>query len=144
MTSVDRIPHWISAVGWAHAGCLAALGVGCHVAPQALFGDSAWIPMARFAVGLLGAALLALAFFLVLALRAAYAPTVRLALLAAVVFDVQAPILLSLHPASYDFLATDIGIPWMLVPLVVIFGLAVPLVVALSSLNTRRAREQRA
>jgi hypothetical protein len=142
MNVVDRIPNWISALVWAHAGCFAALGAGCYVAPQAIFGNSAWIPMASFGVGLLAAALLAIALFLVLTLRSANAQTVRAALFAAAAFDIQVPILLSLHPASYDFLAADLGIPWMLVPLVVIFGMSVPVIIALPSLKTRHPQGQ--
>jgi hypothetical protein len=135
LNSFDRTPSWIGAIVWVHAGCFALLGIGCHVAPQAIFGQSAWIPMARLTAALLAAALLAIAVFLVMAVRAAGRSTLRLALLTALAFDVQVPIVLSLHPAVFEFLHVDRGIPAMLVPLAVVFGLAVPAILALSALK---------
>jgi hypothetical protein len=108
---------WPATVAWAHALLFLAFAIACYLAPQSVFGDAAWQPLARLAVGLLAAALLALAVVLIGALRSASPRALRLALYAVLVVDVQVPVLLSLRPAVFEYLERDLGIPWLLVPL---------------------------
>ena len=110
-------PAWPAAVAWAHALLFLAFAIACYLVPQSVFGDAAWLPLARLAVGLLAAALVALAALLIGAVRSASTRALRWALLAVLVVDVQVPVLLSLHPAAFDYLERDLGIPWPLVPL---------------------------
>ena len=110
-------PAWPAAVAWAHALLFLAFAIACYLVPQSVFGDAAWQPLARLAVGLLAAALVALAALLIGAVRSASPRALRWALLAVLVVDVQVPLLLSLHPAGLEYIDRDLGIPWPLVPL---------------------------
>ena len=107
---------WPAAVAWAHALLFLAFAVASYVAPESVFGDAVWQPLARLAVGLLAAVLVALAVVLIGAVRSASPRALRRALVAVLVVDVQVPVLLSLHPAGLEFIERELGIPWFLLP----------------------------
>ena len=134
MTESHRGPTWPKTLAWAHAILFLAFAGACYLAPQVTFGDAAWQPLARLAVGLLAATLVSLAVVLIGAVRSGPPRTLRLALFAALAVDVQVPVLLSLHPAVFDYLEREIGLPWFLVSLT-LFGLVAVTVVSLSSLR---------
>ena len=136
MSEAHRGPTWPKALAWAHAILFMAFAGECYLAPQAVFGDAAWQPLARLAVGLLAATLAALAVVLVGAARSGPPRTLRLALFAALVVDVQVPVLLSLHPAALEYLERDIGAPWFSA------SLACILLVALTVLGVSSLRAQ--
>ena len=136
MTDPRKTPGWETTLAWAHALLFLALAASCYLVPQAVFGDAAWQPLARLAVGLLAATLVALGVVLIGAVRSGDPRTLRLALLAALVVDVQVPVLLSLHPASLEYLERDIGVPWFSASLACIV-LAALTVVGLSSARPR-------
>jgi hypothetical protein len=118
-------PPWPAAAAWAHAVLFLVFAIACYLAPQSVFGDAAWQPLPRLAVGLLAAALLALAVVLIGALRSASPRALRRALLAVLVVDVQVPVLLSLHPAGLEYIERDVGIPWPVAPLLFVALVAV-------------------
>ena len=120
MTEPLRTSGWAPTLAWIHAAVFLAVAAGCYLAPQALFGDAAWLQMPRLAVGLVAAALVALAVVLLGAVRSRDPRTLRLALLGALVLDAQVPVLLSLHPVVFEFLGRDVGLPWFAVSLAVI------------------------
>jgi hypothetical protein len=136
MNDEHTTPAWGTTLAWAHALLFLALAAACYLAPQAVFGDAAWQPLARLAVGLLAATLVALAVVLIGAARSGLPGTLRLALLAALVVDVQVPVLLSLHPAALEYLERDIGVPWYSASLACIALVAVT-VLGVSSLRAQ-------
>ena len=137
MTDAHPTPAWGTTLAWAHALLFLALAAACYLAPQAVFGDAAWQPLARLAMGLLAATLAALGVVLIGAVRSGLPRTLRLALLAALVVDVQAPVLLSLHPAALEYLERDVGVPWFSASLACIVLVAVT-VMGVSSLRAQQ------
>ena len=127
MTITDRARGWATSLAWLHAGLFSAIALACYVSPETVFGDSAWLPLARLAVLLFAAALTASAIVLAGSAWSGSARQLRLALLSALVLDVQAPILMLSQPASLEYLEADLGVSWFAVPLlfVVIVGLTV-------------------
>jgi len=103
---------------WVHVLVLGVIAAACYIAPEMPFGESAWLPLARFAALLLAAALAALVILLIGSALSRRRSRVALALLAALAFDVQVPILAFSQPASLEYLHTGLGIPWFVVPLV--------------------------
>ena len=137
MTDERTTSGWGPTLAWVHALLFLAAAASCYLAPQAVFGDAAWQPLARLAVGLLAATLVALAVVLIGAARSGASRTVRLALLAALLVDVQVPVLLSLHPASLEYLERDVGVPWFSASLACIVLVAVT-VMGVSSLRAQQ------
>ena len=129
MTIENRASRWATTLTWVHAGLFGAIALACYSSPETVFGTSAWMQMPRVAVQLFAAALAACTIVLIGSARAGSRPQVRLALLAAVVIDVQVPILAFSHPAALEHFEHGLGIPWFLVPVlfVVIVGLTTPL-----------------
>lgn len=101
---------------WLHAGIFAAIAAACYVAPETAFGEAAWLPLARLAVLLLGAALLAVVVLLAGAALGGNPRQIRQALLAALIIDVQVPVLLLAQPASVEYWHRDLGIQWFAIP----------------------------
>lgn len=118
MNGVDnRASQWATKLAWVHAIVFGAIALACYLSPETAFGETAWLPLARMAVLLFAAALTALAIVLVGSARAGDLRHVKLALLAALVLDVQIPILVASLPASVEYLHSHVGIPWFVVPL---------------------------
>jgi len=128
-TSEHRASRWATRLAWGHAALFGAVALACYVSPETAFGSSAWLPLARFAVLLLGAALASSAIVLAGSARSGSARQIRLALLAAVVLDAQVPILAFSQPASFEHFQHDLGIPWFIVPglFIAIVSITVPL-----------------
>jgi hypothetical protein len=101
-----------------HAYLFGAIAVACYAAPEVVFGNAAWLQLPRLAVLLLAAALVALTIVLIGAVRSGTPQQVWLALLAALVLDLQVPIMILSQPASVEHFEADLGIPWFIVPLV--------------------------
>jgi hypothetical protein len=116
-----------SVLVWGHGVLYASAAVVCYLAPRAVFGDTAWLPLAGLAVGLFAAALLALAVLMMGCARIGTIRHIRLALLAALILDIQVPILMGLFPASLEHFQVSLGMPWFLVPVafIVIAGATV-------------------
>src|SRR6478609_1902407 len=55
MTITDRPRGGAASLAWLHAGLFSAIALACYVSPETVFGDSAWLPLARLAVLLLAA-----------------------------------------------------------------------------------------
>jgi hypothetical protein len=77
--------------------------------------------------------MLAVAMMLASAALSGNPRQVRVGLLAALVIDVQAPILLLAHPAAIEYWDHDFGIHWIVVPHVflILFGVCAYAVLAL-------------
>jgi hypothetical protein len=103
---------------WVHVFVFAAIAGACYLAPEIPFGDSAWLPLARFAAFLLAAALSGLVTMLIGAALSGSKRAVAPALLVALVFDAQVPIIAFSQPASLEYLHTGLGIAWFVVPVV--------------------------
>ena len=138
MTEKSPLSGWAAALAWLHAAIFLAVAALCYLAPEALFGDAAWLQMTRLAVGLLAAALVSLSVVLIGTVRSGSHLPLRLALWATLVFDVQAPILLSLHPVVFEYVERDLGIPWFL-PSLALVALVSVTVLGLSTLRQRDA-----
>ena len=135
MTTAHPTSRWPSTLAWAHAMLFGAIALACYASPETLFGASAWLQLPRLAAQLLGAALLAFTIVLIGCARSGSPPHIRLVLLAAVVIDVQVPILSSSQPAALEHFEAGLGIPWFVVPMLfaVMVGVTAPLL-------TRRLR----
>jgi hypothetical protein len=105
-------------LAWVHALLFGALAAACYVSPETVFGDSAWLPLPRLAVLMFAAALTALALVLIGSARSGSLRELKLALLAALVFDAQLPIAMFAQTASLEHVEANLGIPWFVVPLV--------------------------
>ena len=101
-----------------HAFLFGAIAVACYAAPEAVFGGAAWLPLPRLAVLLFAAALVALTIMLIGSARSGTPRQIWLALFAALVLDLQVPIMILSQPASVEHFEVDLGIPWFIVPLV--------------------------
>jgi hypothetical protein len=74
---------------------------------------------------LFAAALTTTALMLAVSALSGSLSQIRTALLATLLLDVQAPVLIFSQPAALDYLEADLGIPWFAVPLtfIVLVGL---------------------
>jgi hypothetical protein len=122
---------------WVHVVLFAVIAVACYLSPETPFGESAWLPLSRLSALLFAAALTAIVIVLIGSARSGNARAESLGLLAALVLDVQIPILMFSQPASLEYLQSKVGVPWFAVPLVsfVMVGLTVQ---CLSRLNRER------
>jgi hypothetical protein len=104
-----------------------ALAFACYVSPETVFGEGAYLPLPRLAVLAFAAVLAALVLVLIGSARSGTGRELKVALLAALVLDGQAPILMFSQTASLEHLEADLGIPWFVVPLlfVVLVGTTV-------------------
>jgi hypothetical protein len=116
MTIQARPGRLAMTLTWLHALLYVTIAAACYVAPEVPFGDAAWLPLARLAVLMLAAVLVALAVVLIGATLSANTRQVRTALFAALVIDVQVPVLLLAHPASVEYWHRDLGIRWLMIP----------------------------
>jgi len=130
-------PSWISGILAGHGLVAFAMALVCYLSPEGLFGDTAWLPFGRFAAALLGAALITLGCLWWGAARAGEGSIAKLALFGALVFDVQLPILMGLHPAFLEHLDKQTSIAWFLVPLGIIFLGSVPVIAGRRELKRR-------
>jgi hypothetical protein len=129
VTTENAASPWTTTLAWTHAVLFGAIALACYASPETVFGTSAWLQMPRFAVQLFAAALAAFTILLIGSARAGSPAQLRLALLAAVVIDVQVPILSFSQPAALEHFESGLGIPWFIVPLLfaVMVGLTAPL-----------------
>lgn len=130
-------PTWVSGLLAGHALFAFVMALVCYLAPEGVFGDTAWLPLGRFAAALLAAALLTLAALWWGAARAGESSIAKVALFGALVFDLQLPILMAFHPAFLDYLEKETAIPWYLVPLGIIFLGFVPVLAGRRELDRR-------
>lgn len=135
MTTENTASRWSTTLAWAHAGLFGGIALACYASPETVFGTSAWLQMPRLAVQFFAAALAAFTIVLVGTARAGSPAQLRLVLLAAVVIDVQVPILSFSQPAALEHFESGLGIPWFIVPLLfaVIVSLTAPLLTRKSS-----------
>ena len=127
MTIDHRAERRARLLAWAHGLLFGVIALTCYISPETAFGDPAWIPLARLAVLLFAAALMATAIVLIGSARSGRLPQIKLALVAAVFIDAQIPILIFSQPGSLDYVDADLGIPWFVIPLsfIVIVGITV-------------------
>lgn len=117
MNAPARLGRLAVALTWLHAVLFGVIAVACYVAPEVWFGDAAWLPLARLAMVLFAAALVALTIVFAGVAASGSARQVSLALLAAAVFDAQVPFWMFSLPASLEYLDRNLGIPWWVIPL---------------------------
>ena len=118
MTTIDDPVRLHAArLAWAHALVFGALAFVCYVSPETAFGDGAYLPLPRLAVLAFAAVLVALVLVLIVSARSGTVRELKVALLAALVLDAQAPILMLSQTASLEYLEANLGIPWFVVPL---------------------------
>jgi hypothetical protein len=139
--NMKRASRWAITLVWLHAVLLAAIAVGCYVAPETVFGDAAWLPLARLGVLLFAAALSMSAIMLANAAASADLRHVGAALMAALVFDVQAPFLLFSLPAWLEYLDRELGVRWWVVPQAFLILIGVSVYTVLSLRRTSRQQE---
>lgn len=128
MTTIKDHPDpWATNLLWLHTLVFSAVALAVYISPQTVFGDSAWLPLPRLAALLFAATLVTTSIVLGGSARSGTRRQIRLALAAALVLDVQMPILIFSQPASLEYLQSGLGIPWFLVPLglLVMVGLTV-------------------
>jgi hypothetical protein len=118
MTPTDaRARLHAARLAWAHALVFGALALVCYVSPETAFGDGAYLPLPRLSVLAFAAVLAALVLVLIASARSGTGRELKVALLAALVLDAQAPILMFSQTASLEYLEDNLGIPWFVVPL---------------------------
>lgn len=98
-----------------HAMVCVAVAAACYLAPETLFGAASALPLAAFAIDLLGASLLVIAVLLVLSIVGRERRQLCGALVGVLLLDVQVPIAFNLNPASLEYLEKNTGISWFLV-----------------------------
>jgi hypothetical protein len=113
--------RWATALVWLHVALFGAIAIACYWSPETVFGETAWLPLARLAAFLFAAALLAFAIVATSATRSGTPRLVGAALLAVLVFDAQVPILMFSQPASFDHVERAFGLTWWLIPQVFLF-----------------------
>ncbi len=113
------------ALVWLHAALFAAVAAACYASPETVFGAAAWLPLARLAVLLLAAAMATAAVLFVGGASSASRAQIGAALLAALAFDVQAPVLMFARPASLEYLERELAVRWWAVPQVFLLLVAV-------------------
>ena len=125
-------------LAWLHAALFGAIALSCYVSPETVFGASAWLQLPRVAVQLFAAALVACSIVLIGSARSGSPPQIRLALLAAIVIDVQVPILAFSQPATLEHFEQGLGMPWFAVPLlfIVLAGVTAPVLTRRSEAQT--------
>jgi len=133
--SRDVPPRWTSVVLAFHVVLALASSAALWFAPELLLGDTALLPLARFAAALLAAALLAFALVGLGALRSRDRRSTRAALTGALLLDAMLPVVMGFHPAFLDFLEVERGVPWLALPLALIFAAAVPALLARRALG---------
>jgi hypothetical protein len=116
----SRRRGYAASLAWLHAALFGMVALACYLSPQTVFGDGAWLPLPRLAVLAFAAALVAVVVVLIGSARSGSPPSLGLALLAALAFDVQLPIAIFSQTASLEYLEADLAIPWFAVPLVFI------------------------
>jgi hypothetical protein len=131
MTTI-RAGRWATALVWLHVALFGAIAIACYRSPETVFGETAWLPLARLAVFLFAAALLAFAVVAIGATRSGTPQLVGAALLAALIFDAQVPILMFSQPASFDHVERAFGLTWYLIPQVFLIFAVVTVYTAFS------------
>lgn len=117
-TIEDRTGRHATNLAWTHAVLFGVVAISCYLSPETVFGDGAWLPLPRLAVLAFAAALVAVVIVLVGSARSGSPSALKLALLAALALDVQLPIAVFSQTAFLEYLETDLGVPWFVVPLV--------------------------
>jgi hypothetical protein len=88
--TMDNTPsRWTINLLWIHAAWYLAIALACYISPEKVFGDSAWLPLARLAVLLFAAALTTTAIMLAGSAWSGSLSQIRTALLATFLLDVQ-------------------------------------------------------
>lgn len=119
-TIEDRTRRHATNLTSAHAVLFGASAISCYLSPETVFGDGAWLPLPRLAVLAFAAALVAVVIVLVGSTRSRSPSALTLGLLAALALDVQLPIAIFSQTAALEHLEFDLGIPWFVVPLVLV------------------------
>lgn len=118
MTTIEeRMRQRAAKFVWTHAVVFGVVALACYASPETVFSGSAWLPLARLAVLVFAAALVALVVVLIGAARSKSLRELKVALLAALALDAQVPIMMFSQTASLEYFDADLGIPWFLVPL---------------------------
>ena len=135
--TTNRASRWASALVWVHAATFTAIALPSYISPEVVFGDAAWLPLARLAVLSFAAAMSGVVVMLVSAALSQSARHVGAALVAALVVDAQAPYLLFSLPASIEYFDRALGLRWWVLPLMFLLLVAVT---TYSLISTWRAR----
>lgn len=101
---------------WVHVALYTVVAGLGYFAMELLFSSAVIIPAASVPVKWLSAALLILAMFMAMAARSGSHRQVRVALLGAFLFALQAPIIIASYPGIIDHFETDLGLDFRLVP----------------------------
>lgn len=117
VSSVHRAGTLGVALTGLHAVAFLAIASVCLIAPETVFGDAGWLQLPRLAIQSFAAALLSLTLLMIGAARSRNASEVSRALLAALLFDAQAPLLLMSQPGALEYLDRDLGVFWGSLPL---------------------------
>lgn len=102
---------------WLHVVLYAFVAVLGYFAVEILFGSAVLLPTATGAVKWLSAAMLILAILMAAAAHSRSPEQMRIALLGAFLFDLQAPIVMARYPAFAAHFEADLGLDFLLVPL---------------------------
>ena len=104
------------AILWFHAALYAFVAALGYFAVETLFGSAVILPTATAAAKWLAAAMLILALFMAAAARSGSPKQMRMALLGAFLFDLQAPVVMARYPAFAAHFEVDLGLDFLLVP----------------------------
>lgn len=123
----DRdVPAWVLALLGLQVFLGGVLATLCLWMPQALLGDSAWLPFERFTAQAFGASLVVLVLSWAGALRAGERARVSSALLGVFMLFALLPLLLGLNPGVLDSLDKSTPLSWWGLLVAFIFLGAVP------------------
>jgi hypothetical protein len=141
--TTTRVGRWATALVWLHVALFTAIAIACYWSPETVFGQTAWLPLARMAMFLLAAVLLAFAIVAAAAASSGAPRIVGAVLLAALIVDAQVPIAMFSQPASFDHVERAFGMRWLLIPNISLL-LVMVTVYTTFSLWRRTRREQAA
>ena len=126
MATPSDVPARVQALLGLHVFVGVVLATTCLLMPEALLGDTAWLPFGRFAAQAFGAGLIALALSWAGALRSGERARVCSALLGIFVLYALLPILLGLNPGVLDSIDQRTPFSWWGPLFALIFLGAVP------------------
>jgi hypothetical protein len=117
VSSIHRAGAFGIALTRLHAVAFLAIASVCLIAPEVTFGDAGWLQLPRLAIQSFAAALLSLSLVMIGAAHSGNAREISRALLAALLFDAQAPLLLMSQPGALEYMDRELGVFWGTLPL---------------------------
>jgi hypothetical protein len=137
MSQEPTSPVWTRAVSIWHAVAFFAASIACYLYPDFLFGDAAFLGQALLPMFLLGCAMFAAGVLMTVAAVGRSRTVLRLALVTAFVFDIQAAMVLLLFTYQIDNADLLGGIPTLAGPLMTFAAFAIPAAAAVFMLRER-------